>query len=223
MTRIRAVLFDLDGTLVDQESASESAVVEWAAELSVTTSDLAERWRRISAHHYERYQRRDISFSEQRRERVRELLGSDLDSAAADRLFAGYLRRYEDGWSLFADAIPALERARGAGCRLGILTNGDREQQMQKVGRFSISAYVDEVVCSSELPAAKPDARAFQAAVERIGAEADETLMVGDHVDHDVRGAIAAGLPAVLVDRGRSLSDAGVPRVTSLDEVSFAL
>ncbi|WP_156759770.1 HAD family hydrolase [Microbacterium karelineae] len=81
MTRTRAVLFDLDGTLVDQESALRRAVAEWGAELSLPESGLVDRWRRISSRHYARYQAREISFAEQRRERVRELLGRDLDDA----------------------------------------------------------------------------------------------------------------------------------------------
>lgn len=222
MNSIRAVLFDLDDTLMDQRSAAARAVVAWGAELSIPSSGLPERWRRISSRHFARCQRREISFQEQRRERVRELLGRDLDAADADRLFAGYLRRYEAGWSLFPDAIPALDRARAARCAVGILTNGDRDQQMQKVARFSIGEHVDQVVCSSDLVAGKPDARAFHAAASMVGAATDETLMVGDHIDNDVRGAIAAGMPAVLVDRDGTHGDDDVPRVTSLDDLSFA-
>jgi putative hydrolase of the HAD superfamily len=51
------VLFDLDGTLVDQESAAASALVGWAAEYGVTGVQVAAEWTVVSEKHYRRYQR----------------------------------------------------------------------------------------------------------------------------------------------------------------------
>lgn len=48
-------------------------------------------------------------------------------------MFAGYLSRYEAGWSLFDDAVPALRRARSAGLSVAIFTNGDENQQRHKL------------------------------------------------------------------------------------------
>lgn len=45
---LKSVLFDLDGTLVDQESAAAAAVVEWAAEFGITGPDVAARWEETS-------------------------------------------------------------------------------------------------------------------------------------------------------------------------------
>jgi putative hydrolase of the HAD superfamily len=224
---LRAVLFDLDDTLVDQESASGAAVVAWAAGLGVTGPEVAADWARISERHYARHQRREITFTGQRRERVREFLAVSLPSrpaapltdVEADRLFAGYLARYEAGWTAFADAAPALRRARSAGLIVAVLTNGDEEQQRRKLDRVGLTAGVDALIASSALPAGKPDPRAFHAATGLLGVAPGEALMVGDSLAKDVRGALAAGLRAVLLDRRGDHPGAGVPTVATLHDL----
>lgn len=101
---IRTVLFDLDDTLVAKKARQEP-----------------------------RWWRGRLTFTEQRRARTREFLALDLDDKAADDMFAGYLSRYEAGWSLFDDAVPALRRARSAGLSVAIFTNGDENQQRHKL------------------------------------------------------------------------------------------
>ncbi|MBB3098645.1 putative hydrolase of the HAD superfamily [Actinoplanes campanulatus] len=218
---MRAVLFDLDDTLVDQESASDAAVVAWAATLGVTDTGVARRWSGISHRHYARYQRREVTFTGQRRDRVREFLGREMTDAEADELFAGYLERYEAGWSIFGDAVPALRRARAAGLTVGILTNGEEGQQRRKVDRLGLAGEIDLLVASSVLPAGKPDPRAFGYAVGLLGTAPAETLMVGNSLGKDVLGAQNAGLAAVLLDRAGAHPGAGVRRVRSLDELTF--
>ncbi|GIE36438.1 haloacid dehalogenase [Actinoplanes italicus] len=220
---LNAVLFDLDDTLVDQVTASGAAVVAWAAELGVTGPDVATRWAAASERHYARYQTREITFGGQRRERVRDFLGATLTDGEADELFAGYLRRYEDGWTVFDDAVPALRRARAAGLTVAVLTNGDETQQRRKLDRLGLAPEIDVLIASSALPAGKPDPRAFAAAVGLLGLEAERALMVGDSPDKDVRGAVAAGLPAVLLDRAGVHPDPGVPVVRDLHGLDFPL
>lgn len=68
----RAIIFDLDDTLVDQAGAARRAVVGWAAEHGITGVGVADRWETVSDVHYRRYQSREIGFQEQRRARARE-------------------------------------------------------------------------------------------------------------------------------------------------------
>ncbi|VXB35209.1 HAD family hydrolase [Nocardioides sp. AX2bis] len=223
---LKAVLFDLDDTLVDQEGAADAAVVAFAAEHGIHDVEVRRRWSAISAVHYGRYQRREVTFAEQRRARVRELLSLDVSDDDADDLFGGYLRRYEAGWTLFDDAVPALRRARSAGLAVVVLTNGDEEQQRRKLRLLGLEDEVSTLVASSSLPAGKPDQRAFRGALARVGVHASEALMVGDSLEDDVRGALRAGLGAVLVDRtgdgraGHGRTN-GVRTVSSLDDVTF--
>lgn len=216
---VTAILFDLDATLIDQASASAPAVHEWGAELGVPTEGIVERWATLSTRHYARYQAREITFQGQRRERVRELLGRDLDDDTADELFAGYLGRYEAGWAMYRDTMPCLERLQNAGVALGVLTNGDRSQQLQKIDRFGLAGYFDAIVCSSDLPFGKPHPGAFEAATAALKRTAVDVLMIGDSLENDVRGALRAGLRAVLLDREGVYLGREVTTITTLDEL----
>jgi putative hydrolase of the HAD superfamily len=217
----QAVIFDLDDTLVDQVTASSTAVVAWAGTLGISGPEVAARWAALSERHYARYQTREITFTGQRRERVREFLGAELSDAAADELFAGYLERYEAGWVVFDDAVPALRRARAAGLAVAVLTNGDEGQQRRKLDRLGLTSEVDLLVASSMLPAGKPDPRAYLHTVGLLGVDSDAALMVGDSLAKDIHGALAAGLPAVLLDRFGAHPDSGVRRIRTLGELTF--
>ena len=157
---LRTVLFDLDDTLVDQESAANVAVVGSAAEhgihdvrclsgggrsLRCTTSAISD----------ENYRSRSSGG------RGRVNLALDVSDDEADAIFAGYLRRYEAGWTLFDDAVPALRRARSAGLAVAIFTNGNEDHSAQKLRLLGLEDEADTLIASSSLPAGKPDPRAF--------------------------------------------------------------
>ena len=229
---VEGVLFDLDDTLFDHRGAADRGVRTWLAGLGLDgpLDEHVERWVALEVFHHERFQRREISHQEQRRARIRAFLASrDLaDDELADDTFAGYLSCYRAAWSAFRDAGAALARAIDAGLAVGILTNGDQSQQEEKVRRTALGSYEVPVFASSSLPAAKPDPRAFHAAAGRLGVDPAACVMVGDSLAHDVRGALGAGLAAVLVDRyGRydDLADAelaGVVRVRTPAELDWS-
>ncbi|HXH79945.1 HAD family hydrolase [Nocardioides sp.] len=219
---LHAVFFDLDDTLVDQQKAASTAAIAWAADHGVTDQGVSRRWASISEANYERYSRRELTFDEQRRERVREFLNAEVDDREADELFSGYLIKYEARWVSFDDAVPALGRAKEAGLTVAVLTNGDENHQRMKLQKLGLTDAVDVLVASSMLPAGKPDPRAFSHALEIVGVGADAALMVGDSLEKDVRGALEAGLDAVLLDRDGAHSVADVRRIRSLDELIFA-
>lgn len=201
---LKVVLFDLDDTLVDQEGASRAALLGWLPELGLDLDDpdeLVTAWSTIAEAAYERYQRREITFAEQRTIRVREFLGADATDDEAEEIFSGYLTRYERAWTAFDDALPALRRVHDAGLVAAVLTNGDSTHQARKLERVGLAEHLDVVVASDDLPAGKPDPRAYAAACEVLGVAPADVLMVGNDIEKDYQGPLDAGLGAVLLDR----------------------
>lgn len=219
---LAAAVFDLDQTLLDQRFAADAAAIAWAADHGITDVDVATRWSAIATRHYRRYQMREIGFEDQRRERVREFLARVLSDGEASSVFDGYLERYEAGWRLFADAVPALRRASAAGLKVAILTNGERSQQLRKLERFSLDAEIDLLVCSSDLPAGKPDPRTYATVTAQLGVSSGEAIMIGDSLDADYQGALASGMQARLLDRCDLHQQITHGRITSLDELVFS-
>jgi putative hydrolase of the HAD superfamily len=105
------------------------------------------------------------------------------------------------GWRLFPDALPCLNWLRAAGLKLAAVTNASGPQQHAKLAEAGITQYFDEVVIAGELGIAKPDARIFHLTCERLDVTPAQALHVGDRLDLDAHGALAAGLHAVWLKR----------------------
>ena len=78
-----------------------------------------------------------------------------LSDGEADARFGVYLRCYESHWSLFADVLVCLERL--SSMPLGIISNGNSDQQHQKLKRTGILERFSTVVISEEVGASKPE------------------------------------------------------------------
>jgi len=115
--------------------------------------------------------------------------------------------------------VPAvLARLRQGGAGLAIVSNWDVSLH-DVLERTGLRPLVDTVVISAELGVAKPDPAIFRAALDRLGADAKGALHVGDSVEHDVVGARAAGIDAVLVARNGAAPPEGVRTIASLAEL----
>ncbi|MGH7323084.1 MAG: HAD family hydrolase [Candidatus Rokuibacteriota bacterium] len=99
------------------------------------------------------------------------------------------------------EAEAALRLARGAGLGTAVISNsnGSIRAILEDLG---LAAHLDFVIDSSEVGVEKPDARIFRLALERAGVAPAAAVYVGDLYSIDVRGARAAGMPAVLLDPG---------------------
>lgn len=82
---------------------------------------------------------------------------------------------------------------------VGVLTNGPVVAQSAKLDHLGWWDDFDTVHISGDLPAGKPDRRAFEALLEGLDTAPEETVFVGDHPDEDVRGASAVGIHTVQV------------------------
>lgn len=126
-------------------------------------------------------------------------LGLDPGSfeGLSQRLFA----RFEDAgtFRLYPGAHELLAALRGRGLSVGLVSNWSA-----RLGRLlaavGLHGSFDFVLCSAEMRMEKPDPGLFEEAARRAGAPPERCLHAGDHVERDARGALRAGLAAVLVD-----------------------
>lgn len=113
---------------------------------------------------------------------------------------------------LFPD-VPRALRALAERYRLIAISNGNAD--LRQIGLGSLFEFS---VHAREHGAAKPSPCIFAAAAEQLGLPAARILHVGDHPEHDVAGALAAGMGAVWLDRGltRAMEPVAAPRVDDL-------
>jgi putative hydrolase of the HAD superfamily len=107
---------------------------------------------------------------------------------------------------------------------LALVTNGATCLQREKLERSGLAAHFDAVVVSGDLGVGKPDPAVFRRALSLVGAEADGAVMVGDTVERDIDGALAAGLRAVWINRfGQRPPRADLVEIRGLDELPAVL
>jgi putative hydrolase of the HAD superfamily len=101
--------------------------------------------------------------------------------------------------ALFPDVTPTLTELRERGFRLASVTNRGYSGPdfWDEVRAFGLDQLLETIVISCEVGYMKPHPRIFHAALERLGVEADECLMVGDNLRADVEGAKTLGMLAV--------------------------
>jgi putative hydrolase of the HAD superfamily len=110
------------------------------------------------------------------------------------------------------DEVPAVLRAlAGSGVRIGLISNSHRCLESFQ-SHFELRGLIDATISSPDHGFMKPHPSIFGEAVQRLGVQPSEALMVGDSVRDDVEGALAAGMRAVLLHR----SDSPHPRRTEL-------
>jgi phosphoglycolate phosphatase len=214
----RAVIFDLDGTLVD------------------TAPDLM----RATNHVLESLDRRPISMEEVRSfvgHGARALLTRGL--AATGGLPEGYdvepdyirfvdyySQNIAEGSAPFPGLIRLLDRLKAEGFGLGVCTNKLEGLSVQLLDALDLSHYFGAVVGPDTLGIAKPDPRPFREAVSRLGLIAPRALMVGDS-ETDILTARNAGVPVIAVPFGytpKPVQDFGPDRmINHFDEAYEAI
>ena len=99
--------------------------------------------------------------------------------------------------AVFPYTYEVLDYLRDKGYRLHLITNGFRDIQYIKLSASNLTDYFQEIVTSECCGHLKPDSRIYQHALERTGATAPESIMIGDNLECDVLGAYNAGLDQV--------------------------
>lgn len=206
----QAVGLDLDGTLFDHRGAVAAAVDAFTIWLGAPTSEQTRAlWTAAEEEQFEQWRAGRITFQEQRRCRLQSFLPAiqvkvPQKESELDALFEQYLLRYRAEWCPFPDAVELLATLHRQQVPVGVLSNGNHEQQLDKLASIGLARYID-VVCTSELIGfAKPDPRAFHALAKGLGVEPADLVFLGDNPEHDIAGARAAGIRAGLVERGAS-------------------
>ncbi len=216
------IFFDIDDTLLDDRRAQDEAARafrrEFAHLIPYSEDEFPALWDALSARHYRDFTTGAISFSEQRRRRIREVFGQpELAGAEADARFARYLAHHEANWSLFADALPCL--AALAERRLGVITNGDPAQQRRKLAQTNIVSLFSLVVVSGDIGKPKPQPEIFLHACRLANVQPQECTYVGDNVDFDARGSRAVGMQGIWLNRWGASADIEAPIISTLADL----
>ncbi len=129
------------------------------------------------------------------------VLGAPLAAEVLHRLFPALYDHFArpDAWRVYADVVPALEDL-ARDHRLLVLSNFDRRLRGILAGH-DLARFFRQIILSSEVGAAKPHRRMFDAALTAADCEPGGCLHVGDDWKCDAEGAKSAGMPFFAVQR----------------------
>jgi HAD superfamily hydrolase (TIGR01549 family) len=229
-TATRAVLFDLDDTLFDHEFAARAALE--------AVHGCNECFRGVAFDAFEREHSRyleemhtqvlagALSIDQARMERFRRLfraVGIDRPDTFVAQAARAYRERYVSARRAIEGAAALLPLVRQR-ARVGIVSNNVLEEQRDKLKFCGLDTAIDALVVSEETGYSKPAPEIFEIALERLGVNAADAVMIGDSWAADIVGARNAGIPAIWFNRrGLPAPEPGVPELRSLEPAERVL
>ena len=215
------VYFDVDRTLLDFESAADVGIKTvfdlYRSEIIMDYDEFSAAWKKWAQVYFDEYSDGKLTFDEQRKKRVWksfELNGVVLSKEENDKRFDIYWAAYEKEIKLFPDVIPTLDALKNAGIPMGVITNGDPENQKWKMELKNLTPYFTVQIISGEVGISKPDLRIFEIAQNRacellvgLGKLEDgdslkpsEILYIGDSIKHDIEPSVKMGWKSVFIN-----------------------
>lgn len=221
---LKAVFLDAGGTLIHEHPARAEIYATAARSAGI---DIDAEGMRVLMQHAFAALPRTIGAAYRYSERwfaafIERIFGAELglEPAAVERARRELVLHFADPatFRLFPGAAELCARVRAAGLRLGVISNWS-EPLPRILAGLGLSPPVEFVLVSAIERCEKPEREIFARALARAAVNASDALHAGNDPELDCRGAGAAGLRAVLVDRAGAWRDAPCPRVASLEEL----
>lgn len=192
---VKGVLFDVDDTLYDERTFVKSGFGAVARHLQGrfgwNVESLVHEMMTLLGE-----QGRGAIFDEVLRRR------GQYDADLVGELVSVY-RQHEPNIQLFADVPPVLARLRGAGFKLGLVTDGNHQVQLRKLEALGLLELVDVAIRTDELGVQywKPHVKPFEVALHQLGLAPEQAIYVGNDVTKDFHGPRQLGMGALHIER----------------------
>jgi putative hydrolase of the HAD superfamily len=221
---IKHVFFDLDHTLWDFEKNSELTFDKIFKDnaIAVNMDDFLAIYKPLNLKYWKLYRNEKVSKEELRYSRLKnsfDAVNYEISNQLIDKLAEEYIENLANFNHLFDGTFELLDYLKDK-YRLHIITNGFEEIQSKKMINSKIYHYFDQVITSESVGVKKPNSRVFEYALEVANAKKENSVMIGDSLEADIRGALSAGLQAIHCDFDNvKLTDEDFISVNSLLEI----
>jgi putative hydrolase of the HAD superfamily len=207
MVVIKAVLFDLGGTLIKTDSVSiilKRILTKHGIQVQVNIdeTDFDEIAKEMSRDYGLPYRKFWRIYNVKLLKKVG--LGENLEKLA-DSITDEWWDNV--GLELYPEVKDTLLMLRRQGLKLGIVTNGFRKDIDDILSRVGLAEQFDVTVGVDDVGKPKPEKKMFLYALEKMAVKPHEALFVGDTLDADYKGAEGAGLKPLLIDRDEKVCD----------------
>ncbi len=220
---ITDVFFDLDHTLWDFEknSALTFEILFEKHHINLDLQEFLKHYVPINIKYWEMYRKDEITQSELRYGRLKETFDL-VNYQTSDELIAfishEYIQYLPTFSNLFEGTIEILEYLKPK-YKLHIITNGFEEVQNKKMNSSGITHYFETITNSEKSGAKKPNPIIFEHAMTVANAQKQTSIMIGDCIDADVRGALDFGLKAIWFTQNPAQNQENVTQISHLLEL----
>jgi putative hydrolase of the HAD superfamily len=203
--KYRHIFFDLDHTLWDFDTNAKETLRQLHRDLKLVERgvyDFDLFYKNYLAHNeklWERYRKGQIKQEELRLKRMMLTL---LDFKIADEVLTRemsdiFLQLLPTRTRLFPHAVEVLQYLTDKGYGLHLITNGFEKTQHSKLKSCGLTGFFQEVITSEATNSLKPEKAIFEYALQKTGATAPESIMIGDSLEVDIAGAMSVGMDTV--------------------------
>ena len=215
MPDIRAITFDIGGTLIEPWPSVGHVYATVAAEHGVRGLDpetlnkrFHEAWRERGEFQHSRKAWAAL---------VDRVFDGLVDRQPSETFFPQLYTRFGEAraWRICPDVLPTLDELASRGIPMAAVSNWD-ERLRPLLKALNLDGYFEAVLVSCELYFAKPSDVIFEHALRKRGTPAAETLHVGDSAAEDLAGARAAGMQALLINRQGNAGPDSIKSLTDL-------
>lgn len=219
-TRISDIFFDLDHTLWDFEknSALTFEYVLNKHNINVDIKQFIAYYVPINIKYWERYRVDEITQAELRYGRLKDtfdLLSYEIEDEMIFFLADEYIQHLPNYNHLFEGAIEILDYLKSK-YRLHIITNGFHEIQNNKLKNSNISDYFQTITNSESAGVKKPNPMIFEYAITSAKAKKETSIMIGDCIEADIRGALNSGIDAILFNECNTEVPENIKQINNL-------
>lgn len=198
----KALLFDLDDTLLDFKAAEDYAFKKLLQESNIPyNQQLFLQYDEINQNLWRQLEEQIITkqyLLDQRFTRFFEALGYDeLDGIAAERRFRQLLG---EGAFLMPNAKETLSKLKSAGYKLYTASNGVYQTQIRRMQATQILEFFDGHFISEMVGYEKPNPKFFDYILDELHLAKKDVLMIGDGLNSDIKGALMSNIDCVYYD-----------------------
>ncbi len=211
MSSICAIFFDLDNTLADDSGSLKQALEKTLPLISdrypdLTLTKVYQEFRRVNTWHWENYDQSPIGTMKSAQEVRSHIAAETLESLGyPDRELAGLMAQIfqverRNTYACYHDTMSVLQSLK-TNYSLVLVTNGNSEMQREKIAKCGLEPLMDAIFIAQETGFSKPSPEIFQKAMLSVKAKPESSLMVGDHAEKDIQGAMAVGMRTAWIRR----------------------
>ncbi|MCC2327641.1 MULTISPECIES: HAD family hydrolase [Bacillus cereus group] len=189
---IQAVLFDLDGTLLDRRQSLEQFIHDqynrFASHLmNIEKSEYCSRFLELDNNGYTWKDKVYATL----------LCEYNITTLTPEQLLYDYITNFQHHCIPFQNMHELLQRLTEQNIKIGIITNGFTDFQMNNLRALNIHTYTNTILVSEAEGIKKPHPEIFERALKKLDVKSIECLYVGDHPENDVLGSEQVGILGV--------------------------